>query len=104
MKPVPCPEVLEPLGAGQVRIAVRAAGINFRDALVGLGMVPGQTGLGGEGAGVVVDIGPDVAGVSVGDRVMGILDQSFGPLAVADARMVALIPAGWSFRQAAAVP
>ncbi|MEU8481619.1 SDR family NAD(P)-dependent oxidoreductase, partial [Streptomyces hygroscopicus] len=104
VKPVPCPEVLEPLGAGQVRIAVRAAGINFRDALVGLGMVPGQTGLGGEGAGVVVDIGPDVAGVSVGDRVMGILDQSFGPLAVADARMVALIPAGWSFRQAAAVP
>ncbi|MGW5449351.1 SDR family NAD(P)-dependent oxidoreductase, partial [Streptomyces asiaticus] len=102
--PVPCPEVLEPLGAGQVRIAVRAAGINFRDVVVSLGMVPGQTGLGGEGAGVVVDIGPEVTHVSVGDRVMGVLDQSFGPLAVTDARLLAPIPDGWSFRQAAAVP
>ncbi|WP_413805380.1 SDR family NAD(P)-dependent oxidoreductase [Streptomyces sp. OE57] len=102
--PVPCPEVLEPLGAGQVRIAVRAAGVNFRDVVVGLGMVPGQTGLGGEGAGVVVDIGPEVTHVSVGDRVMGVLDQSFGPLAVTDARLLAPIPDGWSFRQAAAVP
>ncbi|MFI8988870.1 SDR family NAD(P)-dependent oxidoreductase [Streptomyces antimycoticus] len=102
--PVPCPEVLEPLGAGQVRIAVRAAGVNFRDVLVGLGMVPGQTGLGGEGAGVVVDIGPEVTHVSVGDRVMGVLDQAFGPLAVTDARLLAPIPDGWSFRQAAAVP
>ncbi|MGW7692503.1 SDR family NAD(P)-dependent oxidoreductase [Streptomyces asiaticus] len=102
--PVPCPEVLEPLGAGQVRIAVRAAGVNFRDVVVSLGMVPGQTGLGGEGAGVVVDIGPEVTHVSVGDRVMGVLDQSFGPLAVTDARLLAPIPDGWSFRQAAAVP
>ncbi|MBO3678031.1 type I polyketide synthase [Streptomyces sp. NEAU-YJ-81] len=102
--PVPCPEVVEPLGAGQVRIAVRAAGVNFRDVLVGLGMVPGQTGLGGEGAGVVVDIGPEVTHVSVGDRVMGVLDQSFGPLSVTDARLLAPIPDGWSFRQAAAVP
>ncbi|MCO8301679.1 type I polyketide synthase, partial [Streptomyces sp. RKCA744] len=80
VKPVPCPELLEPLGPGQVRLAVHAAGINFRDALVSLDMVPDQTGLGGEGAGVVVDIGPDVAGVSVGDRVMGIFDRAFGPL------------------------
>ncbi|MGP3939992.1 SDR family NAD(P)-dependent oxidoreductase, partial [Streptomyces sp. 6N106] len=102
--PMPCLEVLEPLGAGQVRVAVRAAGVNFRDVLVGLGMVPGQTGLGGEGAGVVVDIGPEVTQVSVGDRVMGVLDQAFGPLAVTDARLLAPIPDGWSFRQAAAVP
>ncbi|MEU8878020.1 SDR family NAD(P)-dependent oxidoreductase, partial [Streptomyces javensis] len=102
--PVPCPDVLEPLGAGQVRIAVRAAGVNFRDVVVSLGMVPDQAGLGGEGAGVVVDIGPEVTHVSVGDHVMGVLDQSFGPLAVTDARLLAPIPDGWSFRQAAAVP
>ncbi|MGW2327121.1 SDR family NAD(P)-dependent oxidoreductase [Streptomyces sp. NPDC001700] len=102
--PVPCPEVLEPLGTGQVRIAVRAAGINFRDVVVSLGMVPGQTGLGGEGAGVVVDIGPGVTEVAVGDEVMGVFDQSFGPLTVTDARLVAPVPAGWTFQQAAAVP
>ena len=104
VKPVPCPEVLEPLGAGQVRVAVHAAGINFRDALISLGMVPGQTGLGGEGAGVVVAVGPGVTQVAVGDPVMGVFDRAFGPLAVTDARMVAPIPTGWSFQQAAAVP
>ncbi|MEU8827597.1 SDR family NAD(P)-dependent oxidoreductase [Streptomyces sp. NPDC048636] len=104
VRPVPCPEVLEPLGAGQVRMAVHAAGVNFRDALISLGMVPDQTGLGGEGAGVVVDVGPDVTDIAVGDRVMGVFDRAFGPWAVADARMVAPIPAGWSFQQAAGVP
>ncbi|MEU0846203.1 SDR family NAD(P)-dependent oxidoreductase, partial [Streptomyces sp. NPDC005962] len=104
VKPVPCPEVLEPLGAGQVRVAVHAAGVNFRDALISLSMVPGQTGLGGEGAGVVVAVGPGVTQVAVGDPVMGVFDRAFGPLAVTDARMVAPIPTGWSFRQAAAVP
>ena len=49
--PEECPQVLEPLAAGQVRIAVHAAGINFRDVMVSLGLVPDQRGLGGEGAG-----------------------------------------------------
>ncbi|WP_236076569.1 acyltransferase domain-containing protein, partial [Streptomyces coffeae] len=92
VKPVPCPEVLEPLGPGQVRVAVHAAGVNFRDALISLGMVPGQTGLGGEAAGVVAAIGPDVTDVAVGDRVMGVFDRAFGPWAVTDVRMVAPIP------------
>ncbi|WP_240152129.1 polyketide synthase dehydratase domain-containing protein, partial [Streptomyces mobaraensis] len=87
--PVVCPELVEPLAPGQVRLEVRAAGINFRDVLVSLGMVPGQTGLGGEGAGVVTEVGPDVTHLAVGDQVMGVLGGSFGPVAVADTRMVA---------------
>ncbi|MEV7192770.1 SDR family NAD(P)-dependent oxidoreductase [Streptomyces sp. NPDC093510] len=102
--PVAYPEVLEPLGPGQVRLAIHAAGINFRDVLVGLGMVPGQIGLGGEGAGVVTEVGPEVTHLSVGDRVMGVLHGSFGPTAVADTRMVAPVPRGWDMRQAAAMP
>ncbi|MEU2064040.1 beta-ketoacyl synthase N-terminal-like domain-containing protein, partial [Streptomyces sp. NPDC013455] len=51
------------LGPGQVRVAVRAAGVNFRDVLVALGMVPGQWGIGSEGAGVVVGVGPGVEGL-----------------------------------------
>src|SRR5262249_13531108 len=50
-----CPQVLEPLAPGQVRIAVSAAGVNFRDVLISLGMVPGTGGLGGEGAGIVLE-------------------------------------------------
>ncbi|MFI0858638.1 type I polyketide synthase, partial [Streptomyces sp. NPDC021098] len=68
-------------------------------------MYPGDAGrLGHEGAGVVVEVGPGVDDFAVGDRVMGLLDGGFGPSAVADARMLARMPGGWSFEQAASVP
>ncbi|MEW9522037.1 type I polyketide synthase [Streptomyces tubercidicus] len=93
------------LGAGQVRIAVRASGLNFRDVLTALGMYPGDAvTLGIEGAGVVTETGPGVTGFAPGDRVMGLFTQSFGPLAVADGRTLVRIPEGWSFAQAASVP
>ncbi|WP_413116570.1 SDR family NAD(P)-dependent oxidoreductase [Streptomyces sp. CY1] len=105
VRPVACPEVLEPLRAGQVRIDVHVAGVNFRDALIVLGMYPGGAVFGGsEGAGVVREVGPEVTHVSVGDRVMGLFEGAFGPQAVADARTVVPIPDGWTFRQAAAAP
>ncbi|WP_323185615.1 type I polyketide synthase [Kitasatospora sp. NBC_01287] len=89
----------------QIRIAVRAAGVNFRDVLSALGMYPGDAPvLGGEGAGVVLEVGPGVTGLAVGDRVLGIFPGAFGPEAVADHRMVAPVPRGWSFAQAASVP
>ncbi|MBO3682745.1 type I polyketide synthase, partial [Streptomyces sp. NEAU-YJ-81] len=100
----PDSEATAPLATGQVRIEVRAAGQNFRDVLVALGGVAGQEGLGGEGAGVVTEVGPGVEGLAVGDRVMGLFPRSFGPLAIADARTVAPIPEGWSYATAAGVP
>ncbi|WP_189136096.1 zinc-binding dehydrogenase, partial [Wenjunlia tyrosinilytica] len=100
-----CPERTESLAAGQVRISVRAAGVNFRDVLNALGMYPGEAGLLGlEGAGVVTGVGAGVVGLGVGDRVMGMFSGAFGPVVVADARAVVRIPAGWSFVQAASVP
>jgi polyketide synthase 12 len=102
---VACPEVLEPLAPGMVRVEVRAAGVNFRDVLIGLGLYPGgDAQMGGEGAGVVLDVAPGVTHVAPGDRVMGLLPGAFGPIAVADARTVIPIPAGWDFRRAAATP
>ncbi|MFG2197181.1 SDR family NAD(P)-dependent oxidoreductase, partial [Streptomyces sp. NPDC048639] len=101
----PVPEAEAVLEAGQVRIGVRAAGVNFRDVLNALGMYPGDAkDFGLEGAGVVTEVGPGVVELAVGDRVMGLFSGSFGPVAVADARKVARIPAGWSFAQAATVP
>ncbi|MEW9522215.1 SDR family NAD(P)-dependent oxidoreductase, partial [Streptomyces tubercidicus] len=100
-----CPEATAELGAGQVRIGVRAAGVNFRDVLNALGMYPGEAGaLGSEGAGVVLEVGPGVPDLKPGDRVMGMFFGAFGPLAVADHRLLARIPDGWSFAQAASVP
>nr|WP_189135947.1 type I polyketide synthase [Wenjunlia tyrosinilytica] len=100
-----CPEATRALAAGQVRVSVRAAGVNFRDVLNTLGMYPGEArDFGLEGAGVVTEVGPDVVAVAVGDRVMGLFPGAYGPVAVADARTVVRIPAGWSFAQAASVP
>ncbi|MFD4628497.1 SDR family NAD(P)-dependent oxidoreductase [Streptomyces sp. NPDC058473] len=102
---IDAPEALAPLEAGQVRIAVRAAGMNFRDVLIALGMYPDKgTFAGSEGAGHVTEVGPGVTHLSVGDRVMGLFEGAFAPLAVADARMVVPVPEGWSLREAAAVP
>jgi polyketide synthase 12 len=101
---VPAPDAGGPLGPGQVRIAVRAAGLNFRDVLVTLGMAPPPPEIGTEGAGIVVETGPGVRSVQTGDRVMGIWWRGFAPVVIADERVIAKIPDGWSFTRAAAVP
>jgi acyl transferase domain-containing protein/NADPH:quinone reductase-like Zn-dependent oxidoreductase/NADP-dependent 3-hydroxy acid dehydrogenase YdfG/acyl carrier protein len=98
------PAASAPLGSGQVRIAVRAAGLNFRDVLIALNVYPGEAGLGSEGAGVVVEVGPGVTDLTVGERVMGVAPYFAGPLVIADRCLLAPIPEGWSFSQGAAVP
>ncbi|WP_305783694.1 type I polyketide synthase [Symbioplanes lichenis] len=103
----PVPELLDPLAPGQVRVHVRAAGLNFRDVLNALGMVddPRAAGpLGGEIAGEVTEVGPGVTGLAAGDRVMGIVSGGFGPVAVTDQRLLTTVPAGWSYVTAASVP
>ncbi len=99
-----CPEVGGPLEPGQVRVAVRAAGVNFRDVLIALGVYPEAASVGGEGAGVVLEVGPGVDDLRPGDRVVGMLHGSFGPVAVGDRRLLARMPQGWSFAEAASVP
>ncbi|MFD7901533.1 SDR family NAD(P)-dependent oxidoreductase [Kitasatospora sp. NPDC059747] len=100
----PYPAAGAPLGAGEVRIAVRAAGLNFRDVLTSLGVVPVGAPLGTEAAGTVLELGPGVTGLAVGDRVFGLVPGAVGPVAVADRRLVARMPADWSFAAAAGVP
>src|SRR6187401_1216418 len=74
------PEVLEIVdlpdphpGHGQVRIAVRAAGINSSDWKKRKGQMEQELPqtLGYEAAGVVDELGDGVADVSIGDRVFG---------------------------------
>jgi NADPH:quinone reductase len=65
---------VQPLGPGDIRIAVRAAGLNFPDLLMTYGryqfrpeppFVPGM-----EIAGEVIELAADVTGFTIGDRVM----------------------------------
>ena len=99
-----CAEPGRVLGEGEVRVGVRAAGLNFRDVLIALGVYPGDAGVGGEGAGVVLEVGAGVVGFGLGDRVMGLFGGAFGPVAVADHRLLERVPEGWSFARGASVP
>ncbi|WP_143261767.1 type I polyketide synthase [Allokutzneria sp. NRRL B-24872] len=102
---LPAPDALEPLQPNQVRLDVRATGMNFRDALNVLGMLGEHTGRPGyEAAGVVTEVGSSVTDLAVGDKVMGLLDGGFGPISVVNRAYVTHIPDGWSFEQAASVP
>src|SRR5579859_5617839 len=75
------PEVLEIAdlpdphpGSGQVRIAVRAAGVNPSDWKKRQGLMDEELPqtMGHEAAGVVDELGEGVADVAVGDRVFGL--------------------------------
>jgi NADPH:quinone reductase-like Zn-dependent oxidoreductase len=107
---VAAPEMAEALEPGQVRVGMRAGGLNFRDVMVTLGLVSPnlaptvESAVGGEGAGVVLEVGPGVEGLVVGDRVMGLFSGGVGSVSVTDRRLVARVPEGWSFAQAATVP
>ena len=58
-------------GEGEVRIRHTAVGLNFVDTYQrsGLYPMPMPSPLGGEGAGVIEEIGPGVGDLKVGDRV-----------------------------------
>ncbi|MFD5317156.1 SDR family NAD(P)-dependent oxidoreductase [Streptomyces sp. NPDC127098] len=104
IRPVPHPAAEAPLTGGQIRVAVRAAGLNFRDVLNALGQLPTASPLGAEGAGVVTEVGPGVTGIAPGDRVMGLWPSALGPQVVADRRLVLPVPEDWTLAQAATVP
>ncbi len=98
-----------PVGPGDVRIAVKAAGINFADTMARVGLYPDAPKppcvLGYEVAGEVESVGDGVSEFQVGDRVVG--GTRFGGQAelvtVPEAQAFAL-PADLSFEQGAAIP
>ncbi len=101
----PCPEELAEPQERQVRVEVRAAGLNFRDVLNALGMYPGEAGLlGAEAAGFVTAVGPEVTGLSVGDRVMGMVPGGLATETLIDERFLTRVPEEWSDEDAASVP
>ena len=96
-------------GPGQLRIAVRAAGVNFADLMARMGLYPEAPPLpfcpGYEVAGIVDAVGEGVTNVAAGDRVLAI--TRFGGCAeevVTDATMTFAIPNTLPFATAAAVP
>jgi mycoketide-CoA synthase len=93
-----------PPPTGHVMVALRAAGLNFRDVAITLDMVNDDRPLSGEAAGVITAVGTGVPGLAPGDRVMGLFPAGIGPVSVTDHRLVIPIPSGWSDAQAATAP
>lgn len=86
-----------PLRAGDVRIRVRACGVNFPDILIVEGKYQQKPPLpfspGGEVAGEIIEIGEKVTGLEIGQRVMAtIFWGGMAEQAVAPASAVITIP------------
>ena len=101
----PYPEARRTLEPDEVRIAMHVAGLSFRDVVAALGFDAAIAGLlGAEGAGVVEEVGSDVKDLVPGERVMGMIPAACAPLAISKRDLIAPVPAGWSFDEAAAMP
>jgi NADPH:quinone reductase-like Zn-dependent oxidoreductase len=102
---VPDPEP----GPGQVRLAVKAAGVNPFDYKVLHGWIPGMPkqlpgGLGSEVAGVVEALGEGVTALAVGDEVLGrSAGPSYATAALANADLLVPRPADLPWEVAGAI-
>jgi NADPH:quinone reductase-like Zn-dependent oxidoreductase len=97
------------VGPGEVRIAVRAAGINFADTMARAGAYPDAPKppcvVGYEVAGVVESVGEGVEGHAVGDRVIaGTRFGGYAELVSVGEGQVVPLPERLSFEQGAAFP
>jgi NADPH:quinone reductase-like Zn-dependent oxidoreductase len=110
------PEVLQvqerpdpPVGPGEVRIAVKAAGINFADTLARTGLYPDSPKVpcvvGYEVAGEVESVGNGVDSVKPGERVLaGTRFNGQAELVTVPENMVYKLPERLSFEEGAAFP
>ena len=93
-----------PLAAREIRVAVEATGVNFHDVLVAMRLVDVEQPLGGDFCGRVLEVGPEVRELAVGDRVVGFAAGAFGSEAVSRVELVAPAPAGFSAAELATLP
>ena len=101
-----------PVGPGEVEITIAAVGLNFRDVMWNLGLLPeealedGYAGaqLGMECAGTISVVGPEVEGLAVGDQVVAFVSGGFASHVVAPAFAVSPLPAGLTLEAAATLP
>jgi phthiocerol/phenolphthiocerol synthesis type-I polyketide synthase C len=97
---------------GEVEVAVKATGVNFRDIMYALGLLSDEAvesgfagpSLGLEFAGVVTRVGDGCGGPSVGQAVVGFAPSSFADYLVTRSSAVAPMPEGLSFEAATTLP
>ncbi|OAA60531.1 reducing polyketide synthase [Niveomyces insectorum RCEF 264] len=95
--------LLSPLPDDEVEIQVKATGLNFRDVMACMGIIP-VPWLGQEASGVVTRTGGAVTGWKPGDRVSTIHVGTHATRIRVNHRGLARMPDAMSFEEAAAVP
>lgn len=98
--PVPTP------GAGQLLVRLQAAGLNRGEFVAGHGLTKAGAwkAAGGEGAGIVEAVGPEVTGFKPGDRVMARCPGAFSQYALVEHAEALHVPEGLSWEEAAGIP
>jgi NADPH:quinone reductase len=94
---------------GEVLIEVEASGVSHADSMQRRGLYPPPAGaspiLGLECSGTIAQLGPDVVGWSVGDRVVALLSGGgYSEYINVPASHVLPLPAEWSFVEGATLP
>lgn len=103
-------DVAKPTPTGtQVLVRVRACGLNRADLGMTKGHAHGAAGgvgtvLGMEWAGEVAELGPNVKGVKVGDKIMGSGGAAFAEYTLADHGRLFRSPSNMNFEEAATLP
>jgi zearalenone synthase (highly reducing iterative type I polyketide synthase) len=94
-----------PLGDDEVELEVKATGVNFRDIMASMGLVPVK-GLGQEASGVIIRAGRRAASsFKIGDRVSSLsTGGTHATKTRVDHRVTVKIPDTMSFEEAAASP
>lgn len=95
----------KPLGTNELRVKVKAVGVNFKDVMIALGQLPGKS-LGQECAGIVTQVGESVdpAQLKPGDRVCCVVNGAFKTYALSQASATFKIPDEMPFPVAASLP
>jgi NADPH:quinone reductase-like Zn-dependent oxidoreductase/acyl carrier protein len=95
-------------GPGEVEIRVRAVGLNFRDVLIAMDLIPplyqDSVDVGFECAGEIVTVGAGVEGLEVGDGVIAFAPGCLGSFVTTDSTFVMPKPAHLDFEEAATLP
>lgn len=89
-----------------VEVEVYASGLNFRDVLVGMQIIPGrhEPKFGYEAAGIVRRVGPKVTKLAPGDRAVAVGINTFSTIITGHEVYYEKLPENISFVQGACIP
>lgn len=100
------------LGDNEVLVRPYACGLNFRDVMYAMGLLPDEAveqgflgaSLGMEFAGEILHVGAKVKRYKTGDAVMGFAPSSFSSKTITQEQVITHLPSGWTYPMAATIP